>query len=482
VRAELARRHVLDFTRWTKEDYETNWHHAVLCAYLDRMVTGDLRRLMVFMPPRHGKSELVSRRLPAYILGRLPDASIIACSYSADLAQRMNRDVQRIVDGERYAETFPGTRLYGANVRTVSQGSYLRNSDIFEVVGHRGVYRSAGVGGGITGMGFEFGIIDDPIKNREEAESLTYRESLWDWYTSTFRTRAEKDARILITLTRWNEDDLAGRLLNLAKGDPDADQWTVLRLPALFDGLDPSPDDPRQMDEPLWPNKYGPQALAGIRAAIGGYQWQGLYQQSPAAREGNRFKRAWFKFVDAAPADARRVRYWDKAGTEAGGKYSAGVKVAKSGEGLFYVEDVTRGQWSALERERVIEQTADLDDRGPHKTIIYHEQEPGSGGKESAEATTRRLAGHAVYADKVTGSKDIRLDPFQAQCEAGNVYLVRGPWNEAFIEELCAIPNGRFRDQSDAAGGAFNKLTEGGSDWGDVAGLGRVEEYSSRWK
>ncbi|MBZ0293356.1 MAG: terminase family protein, partial [Anaerolineae bacterium] len=165
VRIELGRRTLLDFIRYTKPDYQVNWHHRLICNYLDRFIARDIENLMLFMPPRHGKSEIVSRRLPAYILGKMPDSEIIANSYSADLASRMNRDVQRIIDSLEYRELFPETQLFGRNVRTIADGSYLRNSDIFEVVGKRGVYRSAGVGGGIVGMGFHYGIIDDPIKN-----------------------------------------------------------------------------------------------------------------------------------------------------------------------------------------------------------------------------------------------------------------------------------------------------------------------------
>jgi len=185
---------------------------------------------MVFMPPRHGKSELVSRRFPAFALGRDPNTRIIACSYGATLAARLNRDIQRIIDTPGYLSLFPSTRLYGENVRTRAQGTYLRNSDIFEIVGHAGFCASAGVGGAITGMGFDIGIIDDPIKNQEEAESITYRNMVWEWYGSTFYTRAEKDAIILLTMTRWHQDDLAGRLLNDAGGD----KWTVLSFPALY--------------------------------------------------------------------------------------------------------------------------------------------------------------------------------------------------------------------------------------------------------
>ena len=160
---EKARRSIAEFCLFTDNRYQMNWHHRLLCEYLDAFTRKEIRRLMVFMPPRHGKSELVSRKLPAYIFGRNPDANIIGTSYSADLAQRMNRDVQRIMDSPLYLELFPDTRLHGKSTRT-ADGHALRNSDIFEIVGRRGSYRGAGVGGGITGMGGDYIIIDDPIQ------------------------------------------------------------------------------------------------------------------------------------------------------------------------------------------------------------------------------------------------------------------------------------------------------------------------------
>lgn len=172
------------------------------------------------------------------------------------------------------------------------------------------------------------------------------------------------------------------------------------------------------------------------------------------------FKREWFtQFVDAAPVEAFRVRYWDKAGTQGGGKFSSGMLMAKTPFGIYYVEDVTRGQWSAKEREDVIKQTAELDRIRYGNTVhIWHEQEGGSGGKESAENTNRNLAGYIVHADHVTGDKVTRSYPYQAQCEAGNVRLVRGAWNQAYIDELTGFPNGAFSDQVDSSSGAFNKL------------------------
>jgi len=186
--------------------------------------------------------------------------------------------------------------------------------------------------------------------------------------------------------------------------------------------------------------------------------WNAEYQGSPTSPEGNTIKRNWFKFVDIAPVKGLKIRYWDKAGTAGGGAYTAGVLMLKTDENIFYVLDSTRGQWSSGERDDMILQTAHMDGKETH---VHIEQEPGSGGKESAESTIRKLAGFPVYADRATGSKDVRLTPYAAQLEAGNVYLVRAPWNRDYIDELCAVPNAAIRDQVDASAGAFNKLAEG---------------------
>ena len=174
--------------------------------------------------------------------------------------------------------------------------------------------------------------------------------------------------------------------------------------------------------------------------------------------EGTRFKRQWFDIVEQSPTQALRLRYWDKAGTEDGGDYSAGVLLAWGYDGGLFVEDVVRGQWSALVRERIMRQTAELD-RQRGRVVVWLEQEPGSGGKESAEASIRNLAGEEVYAATVTGDKLTRSGPFAAQCEAGNVKLIRGEWNAVYLDELCSFPLGGHDDMVDGSSGAFNKLT-----------------------
>lgn len=437
--------------------FEESWHHKLVCEYLDAFVRLDITRLIISLPPRHTKSEFVSRRLPALILGQDPDAPIIAASYGADLARRMNRDVQRIMDDAAYRRLFPETKLFGSNVRTVEQGSWLRNSDMFEVVEYNGYYRGAGVGGAITGMGMQYGIIDDPIKNRQDANSPTIRQTIWDWYTSTFRTRLAPGGGILVTMTRWHEADLVGRLLDLAKSDPQADQWTVLSLPAIAE--EPIADyDQRQPGEALWPTRFDLNELAKTRVSLGSYDWNSLYQQRPAPPEGGMFKRHWFEIVDVAPRFTTRVRYWDKAGSSGKNDYTCGVLLSRDKLGQFLVEDVVRGQWSALERETVIKQTAQLDSELTGGVVIWQEQEPGSGGLESAQATVRNLAGFVIRTERVTGDKETRAMPFAAQCEAQNVKLVKGDWNAAFLNELTSFPYGTHDDQVDAASAAFAKL------------------------
>ena len=477
-----ARDHLLNFTQHTKPDYDTNWHHRIMCEYLMDFVSGKIKRLMIFMHPRHGKSEVVSRRLPAYIFGVNPDANIIATSYGAALARRMNRDVQRIMDAPKYQEVFPNTRLSSANVRTVAQGTWLRNSDMFEIVGHGGTYVSSGVGGPIGGMGMNYGIIDDPYKNRQDANSPTVRRSIWDWYVGTFRDRLAPDGGILITTTLWSESGLAYELLKRANNDSDADQWAVLRFPAEYDDEIPKTmkpfavecDERTEIGQPLWPNRFPTKALAATKASIGVYEWNAKFQQDPAPREGNMFKREWFRITEHLPHGCKLVRYWDKAGTKDAGASSTGILMAEK-NGRFYVVDMIKGHWSYSEREAVIESTTKSDyakyAQRATSYQIWTEQEPGSGGKESAERTVKRLSGFAAFADRVTGDKVVRAGPLEAQFSIGNVSLIMADWNSSYIDYMCAFPYGKIKDVTDASSGAFNKLSDTGkvvSDFGLV--------------
>lgn len=297
LRRKKATESLIEFTKFTKPDYQVNWHHRLICDEIDNLLNREYELLIVSTPPRFGKSEIVSRRLPAYKLGKDPDSSIIACSYSADLSSRMNRDTQRIIDDPRYSMIFPETRLNSSNVRTTAQGSYLRNSDIFEIVNYKGVYRSCGVGGGITGMGFSgIGIIDDPIKNREDAESITIRDKTYEWYTDVFLTRREDNAPILLTATRWNEDDLIGRIIDKSESELGTDKCRIITLPALSEEEISEYDIRTAPNQSLWIDKFPEPVLFKIKNTVPVYTWLSLYQQRPSAVSGNLVKKEDFKY------------------------------------------------------------------------------------------------------------------------------------------------------------------------------------------
>lgn len=312
MRRELARRHLIDFCRYTKpvrtdesgtifdHGYRSSWHHEVIADALDRVVAGTCKRLMIFVPPRHGKSELASVRFPPFLLGRVPTSRIIAASYGADLAHEMSRQAQRIMDSEEYAKIFPRTALNLKNIRTVS-GAPLRNVDEWEVVDPiramrwGGRYKCAGVGGALTGRGFDVGIIDDPVKDRMEADSAVYRERVWNWYTGVFYTRRSgPNARIIIIQTRWHDDDLSGRLLR-ADAAHEGDDWEVLELPAVAKSGKRAAGDNRKEGAALWPELFDEKALLKTAKQIGSRDWQALYQQNPMLDGGNVFKREWFR-------------------------------------------------------------------------------------------------------------------------------------------------------------------------------------------
>jgi predicted phage terminase large subunit-like protein len=323
---EAARKGLLDFICYTYPDYRPNWHHRLLCERLERWADTPGDRLVVSMPPQHGKSQIISRHFPAWLLGREPDAPVMLCSYAASLANRFNRQVQRIVSSPAYAEVFPGTR---PPRRGRDEGQ--RTSDLVEIANRSGSLRTAGVGGSITGMGFRYGLIDDPVKGRKKAESPTERESTWEWFTGDFYTRRSPGARMLVVATRWHEEDLPGRLLRQGKDDPEADQWDELRLPAIA-GESVSPGDPRKPGEALWPDRYPLSDLAKVRAQSE-YDWWSLYQGEP--RQGAHTEwptehfgeHLWFsdwphlavKVVALDPSKGRDSRQGDYAALVGGG-------------------------------------------------------------------------------------------------------------------------------------------------------------------
>jgi len=290
---------------------------------------------MIFVGPQTGKSELCNRRLPAYCLGRNPNRKILSASHSADLAKSMNHDVQMIMDSERYKYVFPAAKI----AQTI--GKYRRTLDYFEMIGAQGFLRSAGVRKRIAGYPADMGIIDDPFGTRADAESRTIRESTWNWYTADFLNRLSKDAPVLILHTRWNIDDLAGRLI-VRMAEKDSDQWETITLPSIHTGISTHPLDPRSEGQVIWPAHKDEADLAIIRAQ-NPRDFQAVHQQNPLA-SGSEWPPEWFGpdvWFDQWPDQkegAKVVSLDDSKGVGGRmGDFSAFIKMQWHG-GLFYVE------------------------------------------------------------------------------------------------------------------------------------------------
>lgn len=447
----------VDFITWlqsTSPSWTWTWNYQLyIQRYLQQITDGQLRRLMLFVPPRHGKSEMVTVRYPIYRMEREPSTRVIIGAYNQTLAEKFSRKSRKIAR-ERVSISYE--RKAAEDWETVEGGGL----------------RAVGVGGGITGQGGNLIIIDDPVKNRKEASSKVYRDGVYDWYTDDLYTRLEPGGAIILIMTRWHEDDLAGRIL----ASEDGPNWTVIKLPA-----EAEPNDPlgRQPGEALNPARYPLPELAKIRRVLG-KSYYALYQQRPMEQEGDIFKRSWFEPIRELPPRFQAVaRYWDKASTKDGGDYTAGVLMGRSGDN-YYVIDMVRGQWSTGARDTKILETADADSKLFGQQVVnVFEQEPGSSGVDVVRAMARLLAGYTVKADKVTGDKKLRAEPFASQAEFGFVKVFRGRWFDEWIDEVTSFPNGAHDDVVDASSGAFNAIVSHGSTTEDVQELGTIDDYES---
>lgn len=403
---------------------------------LDRAITDTLtatdgiRNLAVSMPPRHGKSELCCKYLPAWFLGTYPDKRVIVAGYGDRFAAEWGQKARDVM-----AEF--GPEVFGVSVRADSKAS-----DDWKIEGHDGGMKTSGVGGPLTGRGADLLIIDDPVKNAEEAASQVYRDKTWDWWQSTAFTRLEPGGCVIVIQTRWHEEDLLGRILQQAEelNEP----WRILTLPAVNDH-----------GEALWPARYPIEELNRIRKMTSEHWWSALYDQRPTPREGLFFKVSNIRIAEGWPHPMAMIRAWDMAATENDGDFTVGVKMGVDEYGRYVVYDVVRGQWATDERDRIIRQTAMLDGPG---VLIRGPQDPGSAGKDAALAFVKLLSGFPVKAERVTGDKQTRADPLSSQVNVGNVSLVRAPWNRDFIEEMRTFPLGSHDDQIDAASDAFSEL------------------------
>ena len=425
IRRDDAARSLIAFTEYTNSYYIPAQHHKRIADKLEAVERGEIDRLMIFMPPRHGKSELASRRFPAWYLGRNPHKQIIAASYNSDLANDFGREVRNIVASPEYGCVFD-TRL-----RDDSRAADRWNTD------KGGAYVAAGVGTAVTGRGAHVLLIDDPLKDRDEADSEVIRNKVWNWYTSTAFTRLMPGGAVVVIQTRWHEDDLAGRLLA-----SNSAEWDVLELPAID-----------EQGKALWPEWYDEKALERIRNTIQARDWSALYQQRPAPEDGDYFRADWLRPYEDVPARATLRVYGgsDYAVTADGGDYTVHVVVGLDPEGRMYLLDLWRKQAAS---DEWIEAFCDLVKKW--KPIGWAE-ETGQIKSGVGPFLDRRSRERSAFVARdqfpTRGDKAIRAQSIRGRMALGGLYVpTRNDWYPAFRSELLSFPAGKHDDQVDALG------------------------------
>ena len=410
------------------------------------MAAGRTRRLALFAPPRHGKSVITSHYFPAWFLLTHPEKRVILTSYEADFAAQWGRKVRDTVT--RWGPVF------GVRVRQDSKAA-----DRWEIEKHGGGMQTAGAGGPIIGKGADLFVIDDPVKNAEEALSPTYRQKLWDWYHSTADTRFEPRAGVVLTQQRWHTRDLGGWLVAEQPRD-----WRAVSIAALAEEGDVLR---RPVGAALWPERYPVEELERKRRNAPTW-FAAQYQQRPLDLEGGFFRGLErVAVLPAAPTDdqyAARVRHWDLAATEsqagADPDWTVGALVGRHRGGGYHVLDLARARVGPRGVRDLIRQTAQRDGKAVRIRI---EREGGASGKIAAQSiVTGELSGYSAYAVTPKGSKAERAEPWGAQIEAGNVSIVRAGWNAALLDEHRSFPTGAHDDIVDACSGAFAAVAAGG--------------------
>lgn len=426
------------FLDYAMPSYDRQWFHTVIAEKCQQLLEGTLGtdRLMLFVPPQHGKSEIVSRKFPAWALGINPLLKIVGSSYSADLAEQFSRAIQRTIDSSEYGEVFPNTYLNNQSVTHDKNRGWVRKVDMFETVGFGGFYKACGVGGSLTGTPADLGIIDDPVKDAMEAQSQTYRDRVWDWYTDVFYTRLHNLSKQILIMTRWHEDDLAGRLL-----EREPEKWTVVRIPAVCEEERDGGISDRHIGDALWPERHSLERLQEVEQRSP-RTYAALYQQRPTVEGGNIVKREWFKVI--SPSAFSRVRdhepivfFLDTAYTEKTDNDPSGIiATCKVGNDL-YITHAAKVNMKFPDLLRWLPQYAQAHGYGYGSSIRIEPKANGLSVIDQLKENTRLTV---VATPSPKDSKETRLNANSPFVEAGRVILVGGAWNEPFIDEVCGFP------------------------------------------
>ena len=453
ARRVLARRRFLPFIMRNDPDFQAAWFHKIVCAELEKfseaIANKESPRLIIMAPPRHGKSELVSRNFPSWHLGRYPDHEFIACSYGADLARDFSRKVRGMLVDSGYNTVFPDVELDPDS----------RSADRWNIEGHAGGYVAAGAGGPITGRGMNCGVIDDYVKNAEEADSASSRDKLWKWYESTFKTRMAPGGGIIVMATRWHDDDLIGRILKDEGRIEDGGKWKVLEFAAeaiedeYYEG-----ERIRKKGEALHPERYSIEFFEQFKRNA--RVWWALFQQKPVQEEGGYFQEGNFKTyrsVERPPLDELHIiSTWDFAvGQKENNDYTVGAIGGVDQNYRVWALDQFSGKWDSMETvEKIIE--------------VYRLWEPDDWGFEHGQISlaigpflNRRLIEESIWDIDIsdpevamkTGRRDkmLRARPLQGFIRTGHfLFPEESAWYRKMLDEFLLFPQGEHDDQVDA--------------------------------
>jgi predicted phage terminase large subunit-like protein len=458
VRIERDRRECISLTEFVKRAWpiiepstKLVWGHVldVMCGELERVLfePGFQPRLLMNVPPGTMKSILTSVMFPAWVWTINPSKSFTGAAHEQGLAIRDARKMRIIVESEWYQERWPLKLAADQNAKTIFENE------------HRG-FRQAMPFGSLTGRRSDFVIIDDPL-SAEHANSPAHLTEAARIFRETLPTRINNDeSAIIMIMQRLNEVDPSGIIL----AEPDRFGYRCVILPMRFDAERPDPLDWRTVDgELLFPERYSERAVDALERILGAYATAGQLQQRPVPRDGGMFKRSWFDgcFVNELPKNVRWVRWWDLAATkDANAAYTCGVLLGKMAGGRYIVAHVTRFQEEShtVRTNMKAQGTSDKNQYG--NVEIFIPQDPGAGGKYQAKDIIQHMDGFNIKAKKEMGDKEERALPFAAQCEAGNVDILVADWNDAFIDELCMFPGGKWKDQVDAVSNAHRVFVE----------------------
>ena len=420
----------------TNPKYEPNWHHEIIAQELEQIEQhgdSDYKVLLVFVPPRNGKSELCSIGFPAWYLGRNPDKEIITVSYSGELAQDFGSKTRAIVNEQAYKHIFNVTLKEDEQAKA----KWKTNKG--------GSYTSVGVGGAITGRGANILLFDDPIKNREEAESAVYREKVWQFFTSTAFTRLEPKGVVVVILTRWHVDDLAGRIL---ANDELSKRCKVIHFPAIAT----QKEEYREIGEPLWEERFDLKSLNEIKNTIGPYDWSALYQGSPVLTERQEFKPEWYKTITEAELSHKNTsRYLtvDTAMSKSSqADYCGFVENEVDKESFWHFK-----AWrSRLNADELVDTLFALHERKKYTSIGIEKTAYTDGLKPFLDAEQRKRGRFLPIVELKHNqtAKEIRIRGLIPRYASGSIYHVRDQCN-ALVEEQSQFPNGLHDDVLDAA-------------------------------